>query len=305
MPEPRPISQISPQPEIEALAIGVFDGVHLGHQAVIRSAVEHCHLPKQAGVLTFEPHPLQVIAPAKAPPRLTTNHQRNNCLRLYGIQNICVLHFDESLRQLSAADFVLELKRIYPNLKHIVIGIGWAFGQNRQGGASFLRLQGQQHGFEVTEVPFVEWDGSPVSSTRIRSLISQMNFAEAKNLLGRSYAVEGTVCAGDGRGRSLGFPTANLSSVNQLLPPYGVYACRTRVDGNTFRSVMNWGNRPTIQGSSPSLEVHLIDFSGNLYGKTIEIFDFSFLRTEQKFPDLDSLRRQINDDIQAALKKID
>jgi riboflavin kinase/FMN adenylyltransferase len=294
---PVPLSQLATHPGVTGLAIGVFDGVHLGHQAVVRS------LDGRTDALTFEPHPLAIIAPDRLPPRLTTLEQKVAYMRAQGAVTVVAVKFDEALRNLSPADFVAEIARIFPDLKQVAVGENWSFGRNREGNSDRLAALGDRHGFTVNAIAPVMLDGAPVSSTRIREAILQQRFDEAARLLGRSYAVTGKVVPGDQRGRTLGFPTANLAHVEQLLPPRGVYAARARVAGNLtkYRAVMNLGQRPTFTSNGvDSLEVHLLDFDADLYEQKLWVSDFVWLRHEQAFPGADALKAQIADDVAKA-----
>jgi len=291
---PVPLSQLAPHPGVTGLAIGVFDGVHLGHQAVVRS------LTGNVAALTFEPHPLAIIAPDRAPPRLTTLQQKVAYLRSQGTVAVIAVKFDQALRELSPADFVREIGRIFPDLQEVAIGEGWTFGHNREGTAEHLAQLAQLQGFKVKAIAPVEFDGSPVSSTRIREAVMQRRFIDAARLLGRSYAVIGKVVHGEGRGKSLGIPTANLAEVEQLLPPRGVYAAFARVAGNLakYPAVMNLGNRPTFTANGiDSLEVHLLDFEADLYDQKLWVSDFTWIRDEMSFPNAEALKAQISEDI--------
>jgi riboflavin kinase/FMN adenylyltransferase len=294
---PVPIAELAPHPGVTGLAIGVFDGVHLGHQAVVKS------LSGSRAALTFEPHPLAIIAPDRVPPRLTTLEQKVAYLRAQGAAAVVAVKFDEALRELSAADFVREIRRIFPDLQQVAIGQNWSFGRNREGNAARLAELAAAHGFKVNEIPPVLLDGVPISSTRIRDAILQRKFEEAARLLGRSYAVIGLVSHGEERGRLLGFPTANLTEVEQLLPPRGVYLVRARVAGNLalYPAVMNLGQRPTFTSNGiDSLEVHLLDFQADLYGQRLWVSNFTWLRDEQKFAGPEALKAQIAADIAKA-----
>jgi len=294
---PVPLTELAPHPGVTGLAIGVFDGVHLGHQAVVRS------LDGNIAALTFEPHPLAVIAPDRAPPRLTTLQQKVAYLRAQGTVAVVAVKFDPALRELTASAFVREIKRIFPDLKEVAIGDNWSFGRNREGNAARFGELARDHGFSVKAIPPVLLEGSPVSSTRIREAIQQRRFDEAARLLGRSYAVAGHVIHGDERGRLLGFPTANLAHVEQMLPPRGVYAARARVAGNLtrYRAVMNLGQRPTFTSNGvDSLEVHLLDFNADLYDQRLWVSDLLWLRDEMTFPSPDALKAQIKKDIARA-----
>jgi len=296
---PDTLSALQPHPGVSGLAIGVFDGVHLGHQAVVRS------LSGNVAVLTFEPHPLAVIAPERVPARLTSLEQRVKYMRAIGTVAVVAVKFDEALRQLSSAAFVAELVRIFPDLKEIAIGQGWAFGRHREGNAARLTELGAARGVKVLAIAPVQLDGALVSSTRIREAIMARRFDEAARCLGRSHAVTGTVITGEARGRQIGFPTANLGDVEQLLPPRGVYAVRARVGSEIFPAVMNLGQRPTFTSNGvDSLEVHLLEGGRDLYGEEIELVDFSWIRDEQRFPDAEALKTQIARDVEEARSRL-
>jgi riboflavin kinase/FMN adenylyltransferase len=290
---PVPLTELKPHPGVIGLAIGVFDGVHLGHQAVVKS------LAGRVDALTFEPHPLAVIAPDRVPPRLTTLEQKVAYMRAQGTVSVVAVKFDESLRNLTPAQFVDEVARVFPDLREVAIGENWSFGKNRAGDAGRLAALAARHHFGVKAIAPVLLDGAPVSSTRIREAVAQRKFEDAAKLLGRSYAVTGAVIHGDERGRALGFPTANLAGVEQLLPPRGVYACRARVAGNLtkYKAVMNLGARPTFTSNGvDSLEVHLLDFDADLYHQKLWVSDFHWLRDERAFPSAAALQAQIADD---------
>ena len=294
---PVPLTELAPHPGVTGLAIGVFDGVHLGHQAVVGS------LTGNVAALTFEPHPLSIIAPDRVPPRLTTLLQKAAYLRSRGTVAVVAVKFDTALRELSPAAFVLEIARIFPDLREVAIGEGWSFGHNREGNATHLAGLAQALGFAVKAIAPVKLDDAPVSSTRIREAIGQRNFTLAARLLGRSYAIIGKVIPGDQRGRQIGFPTANLGEVEQLLPPRGVYAVKARVAGNLAKAnaVMNLGQRPTFTSNGvDSLEVHLLDFNADLYGQKLWVSDFVWLRDEKTFSGVDELKAQIAEDVAKA-----
>jgi riboflavin kinase/FMN adenylyltransferase len=292
---PLPLSELVPHRAVTGLAIGVFDGVHLGHQAVVKS------LSGNVAALTFEPHPLAVIAPERVPARLTSLEQRAGYLRALGTVAVVAVKFDAALRTLSPGAFVDELARIFPDLKEIAIGESWSFGRNREGNAARLSELAEAHGLHVHAIAPVYLDGALVSSTRIREAITQRRFADAAHFLGRPYAITGTVIPGEARGRQIGFPTANLGEVEQLLPPRGVYAVRARVEGKSHPGVMNLGKRPTFTSNGvDSLEVHLLEGGRDLYGEEMELSEFTWIRDEKKFPDVEALKAQISRDVEAA-----
>jgi riboflavin kinase/FMN adenylyltransferase len=297
---PVPLAQLKPHPGVTGLAIGVFDGVHLGHQAVVKSLKGQTG---QIAALTFEPHPLSVIAPERVPPRLTTLEQKVAYMRAQGTVAVIAVRFDPELRQFAAGSFVNEIARVFPDLKEVAVGENWSFGRNREGNPAKLAEMARAYNFTVQAIAPVMLDGAVVSSTRIREAIAQRRFDEAARLLGRSYAVTGKVVPGDARGRTIGFPTANIAEVEQLLPPRGVYAVRTRVAGNLtkYAGVMNLGNRPTFKSNGvDSLEVHILDFDADLYGQKLWVSDLVWLRDEMIFPGLDALKAQIAKDVERA-----
>ena len=279
------------------LALGVFDGVHVGHQAVIERAVKAAALEGGlVGVLTFDPHPIRVIAPQKAPTSLLeTLEHKIKAADEYGVQLFIPLHFDLEVAKMEAAEFIDQL--MAAPVRTIAVGEDWRFGHNRSGDVTFLTKEAAKRGFKLEAVPPVMHDGERVSSTRIRQAIRDGNLDAAAQMLGRPYAVCGTVVEGRKLGRSIGFPTANLATGDAQLPPDGVWAVRVQIPaGGDLRGVANLGVRPTVDGEARTLEVHLFDFSENLYGQELEVRFQKHLRDEIKFPSLDSLRAQIQRD---------
>ena len=285
------------------LALGVFDGVHSGHQAVIARAVEAATrdggLP---GVLTFDPHPIRVIAPNKAPTALleTLDHKARVMENL-GVQLFIPLHFDLEFARMEASEFIKNLTAA--PVKTIAVGEDWRFGHHRSGDVNFLTQEAAARGFKLEAVAPVMHDGERISSTRIRQAIRDGNLNAAQQMLGRPYAVVGKVITGKQLGRTLGFPTANLATGAAQLPPDGVWAVRAFLqDGRDLAGVANLGMRPTVGGDSHSLEVHLLDFSGDLYGQELEIRFQKHLRPEIQFPSVEALRLQIQQDTDDARK---
>ncbi len=285
------------------LAIGVFDGVHAGHQAVIERAVKaaarHGGL---AGVLTFDPHPIKVIAPGKAPAALleTLEHKARVVSEL-GVQLFIPLHFDMEFSKMEAAEFLQGLTAA--PVRTIAVGEDWRFGHNRVGDAGLLQAEAPTHGYTLEAVPPVMHDGERISSSRIRQAIRDGNLGSAEQMLGRPYTVAGKVVEGRQLGRTLGFPTANLATGSLQLPPDGVWAIRARMeDGRILPGVANLGIRPTVGGEGRLLEVHLFDFSADLYGTELEIHFQKHLRGEIKFASLDALTAQIQQDARDARK---
>lgn len=294
-----PLREQPVRPAITHVAIGVFDGFHRGHQQVVARLLKDAANPAATAIITFEPHPLQLIAPDRAPKRLTNAEQKRTLLLHAGVAEVITLAFDQATRELSADEFVTALRRVIPNLRAIGMGPNWSFGKDRQGNAAHLTRIGKEQGFIVHEVPPLIIDNEIASSTRIREAVSERDFSLAEQLLGRPYAIAGRVIHGDGRGRTIGVPTANLGDITQMLPPAGVYACNARVGDRVERAVVNIGTRPTVNAGF-SVEAHLLNFSGDLYDQWIELSSFDFLREEKKFPSLDALKEQIAQDIISA-----
>lgn len=285
-----------------ALAVGVFDGVHLGHQEVIEAAQEHATQHHgTAVVVTFDPHPAHVLRPGSAPKLLCGPRHQQRVLSQIGIPFLLTCPFTTETAKTPAREFIEQLVRAARPLGCISVGYTWNFGHKREGNIHLLMEMGQQHDFAVYGVPPLKIDGAVVSSTLIREAISNGDFAKAARFLGRDYSVFGTVVEGRQLGRQLGFPTANVDVENEQLPPLGVYAVQARINGAWLPAVANLGRKPTIaDNADPSLEVHLLDWSGDLYGHDLEVRFTQFLRPEMKFSGLDELKAQIQRDIEAA-----
>lgn len=283
------------------LALGVFDGVHVGHQQVISRAVQAAKREGGlAGLLTFDPHPIRVIAPGKAPTALlqTLAHKAQVCEGL-GIGLFIPLHFDLEFARMEASEFIARL--MAAPVRTLALGEDWRFGHRRSGDVPFLENEAARYGFKLESVAPIMHDGERISSTRIRQAIRDGNLVVAEQMLGRPYMVGGAVMEGKKLGRTLGFPTANLATGDAQLPPDGVWAVRASLaDTRQFAAVANLGIRPTVDGQTHLLEVHLLDFSADLYGQEIEIRFEKHLRPEFKFPSIDALRLQIQQDAKAA-----
>lgn len=283
------------------LALGVFDGVHLGHQSVIRRAVESSRMDAGKSVLvTFDPHPIRVLAPAKAPASLlaTLEHKARIVADL-GIDHCVALHFDSSLAAMEAGAF-LDLLTRHP-VRSIAVGEDWRFGRNRAGDTRFLLEESTRRGYRLETLPPVMFEGERISSTRIRQAIRDGNLDAAARMLGRPYSLSQTVLKGRQLGGQLGFPTANIAPGDAQLPPDGVWVViATLEDGSRQKGVANLGVRPTVDGNHRLLEVHLLDFSSDLYGKTLEVTFLHHLRPEIRFESIEALRDQIHSDAAAA-----
>ncbi|HUF61347.1 MAG TPA: bifunctional riboflavin kinase/FAD synthetase [Verrucomicrobiales bacterium] len=285
------------------LAIGVFDGVHLGHRAVIGAALEAARREGGSGlVVTFDPHPARVLAPERAPRLLTTTRHKLRVLERLGVPETLVIRFDRAFAALTGEKFIGLLLANAPGIASVSVGENWAFGRNRRGSVPLLRRLGAEHGFFVSAVGEVMLDSAVVSSTEVRRAVQAGDFARAGLLLGRPYTVWGTVAPGDGLGRTLGVPTANLEVACEQLPPSGVYAVRVECQGRGYKGVANLGYRPSLgrEDQERRLEVHVFDFSGDLYGQEIEVDFYRFLRPEHRFASFVELRAQIARDIEEA-----
>jgi len=283
------------------LALGNFDGLHRGHLKIIervtRGAAERGGTPM---AMTFDPHPPRVVRPDKAPPLLMTTAQRLSALHQAGIQCVAVVRFTPELSRWDAETFVRRVLVDWLRVSEVWVGANFLFGRDRGGNFSLLRSLGLTYGFRAEKIDPVRYRDFIVSSTRVRRLVSEGRVDEAGALLGRVYAVEGVVVEGRKRGRELGFPTANLQTDNELLPPHGVYATMVTIDGVVHGGVTNIGTRPTFEESVPTLETHILAPVGDLYGRTIRVAFIQRIRDERRFEDIDALRAQIDADRQRA-----
>lgn len=285
------------------LAIGNFDGIHLGHQAILRAVTQRAAETGAVGTaLTFDPPPRKVLKPESAPQRLSTNEQRMEWFGVGGLEAAVVMPFTLELARLSPEDFVQEILVRDLQVRAVLVGENFRFGHRQAGDVKLLRELGMRHGFEVAVVPPVVYRGEIVSSTAIRRAISAGDVTHAACLLGRPFVLTGEVVSGTGTGRRFTFPTLNLVPEQELLPARGVYVTRTLLEGESRsrRSVTNIGMRPTFNRSALSVETHLLDYSGEVPGKRIELRFWKHLRDEKKFSGADELRAQIAKDIATA-----
>lgn len=286
-------------------ALGNFDGLHHGHRAVIDATSARARgLGAAAGLLTFEPHPRRRFRPDLPTQRLITLQDKCRLLAEWGLDFIRVIRFTDAFSRMSAEGFIAGILQNELRAAHIVTGEDYHFGHARTGDAVMLREAGPAHGFGVTLCPPVLHGGSNCSSTRIRAALVEGNMDEARALLGRPYRISGIVRHGDARGRTLGFPTANLTPARLFLPAFGVYAVRAHLRGQIVSGVANLGLRPTFGGTKPRLEVHLFDWTADIYGKHLSLEFVHFLRSEQRFSGLDELRAQIARDCEAAALRL-
>ena len=287
-------------PRRACLAIGMFDGVHLGHQQVIRQAVadaEHCEgMPV---VVTFDRHPNAIVAPERVPPLIYSLPQRMRAIASLGVEAAWLVTFDQAFSARTGDAFVRGLIRDFGAVCSICVGADFHFGFKRSGNVALLKDLGRELGFVVHGLASVALDGETVSSTRIRESIRKGELSFAGQMLGRDYALAGKVVRGEGFGRQISFPTANIDTTGLVLPPTGVYAVHVRADNKGYRGALNIGYRPTLQlpTAQTRVEVHLLDFSGDLYDRELEITFVEKLRDEMKFPSLGDLREQIGKDV--------
>jgi riboflavin kinase/FMN adenylyltransferase len=297
------IEQLSDLRGPVALAIGVFDGVHLGHQEVIRAACDHAHgHDGTVVVMTFDPHPMHVLRPGSAPRMLCGPRHQERILQDLGVGTLLRCPFTTETARTEARAFVMRLAQAAKPLGCISVGHSWSFGKGREGNIHLLTDLGLEHGFAVYGVPPVRMDGEVVSSTAIREAVTRGDLSKAGRFLGREYAVMGRVIEGRKLGRQLGFPTANIEVENEQFPPLGVYAVRARLDEVWLPAVANLGRRPTVaENAEPNLEVHLLEWSGDCYGQQMEVRFLKHLRGEMKFEGLEALKAQIGRDMEAAV----
>lgn len=284
-----------------ALTLGNFDGVHLGHRAIFRRLVD---IARKEGcvsiVCTFTPHPLKVLVPEKAPLLLNTSDEKRRLIAASHVDFLAELPFTDKLSSLSPEEFVDQILVQKFQVQHLLVGYDYHFGKNRSGNAEFLKEYGMYRGIQVEVLRPVGADGRPFSSTRVRDKLLRGDVSGVIQLLGRQYNLEGRVDAGEQRGRLMGFPTANLVTDKELLPAPGVYVVKVRHNLQEYGGVVNIGTRPTFDGGHSSIEVHLLDFTGDLYGQKIRIYFIERLREERKFPDMETLADAIAEDVLAA-----
>jgi riboflavin kinase/FMN adenylyltransferase len=314
--DPRPVAWRSP-----VLALGNFDGLHRGHVKIIeriqRGAVER---GGTSVVLTFDPHPPRILRPDKAPVLLMTKAQKLDALARAGVQGAAVVRFTREMSRWEPDVFVRSVLVEWLRVAEVWVGADFLFGRDRTGNFTLLRSLGAQYGFRAEKIDPIRYKDFIVSSTRIRRLVSEGRVDEAGALLGHHYAIDGTVVEGAKRGREIGFPTANLSTSNELIPPHGVYATALTIDGRVYPSVTNIGQRPTFGDQlQMTIETHVLSIDPraggaafaegvgafNLYGREVRLAFVQRLRDERKFPDIDALKEQIAADVRRAARLFD
>lgn len=294
---------IESPPPGSVITLGVFDGVHIGHQALVRQTVATA---RDAGVVsvafTFDPHPARTLAPARAPSLLMGVEARAETLLTLGLDHVVIQTFDHDFATITADAFVRDFLVAPLRPRHVIVGFNFAYGKDRRGDQQHLVAQGDAFGFTVDVVTALHLDGDVVSSTRVRNALDRGDLSTVNRLLGRPFSVTGTVVPGDRLGRTIGFPTANIRLDGEKRPPSGVYATRFRRRGDPdfLPSVTNVGHRPTVGGGAVTVETFVIDFEADLYGTPVEVELVERLRAEQRFDGLEGLREQLAQDVEAA-----
>ena len=287
------------------VALGAFDGIHLGHRAILATAVARGRARGDRVVAcTFDRHPMEVLSPARAPAPLTTLDERLHLIAETGVDLALVMAFTLELASVEPETFVRDIVVGRLHAQEVVVGDNHTFGRAARGNAGLLSAVGTPMGLVTHVVPPLLVDGVVVSSSEIRTVLREGDVGRAARYLGRPYSIAGTVTRGDGRGRILGFPTANLDPERPLLVPTGVYACRAEVDGGTQQAVVNVGVRPTFGDNALTIEAHLMDVAADLYGRFLQLHFMARLRGERKFAGVDELRAQIARDVEAARREL-
>jgi len=294
----RGLHNLHPEHHGCVVTIGNFDGVHLGHQEVLAQVADKAaELKLPSLLMTFEPYPGEFFEHSESPPRLTRFREKMEVLRRFALDRVLLLRFNEWLCRLSAEEFIETILVQRLGARYVVIGDDFRFGKNRTGDFSLLKAAGQQHGFEVASMHTFDILGDRVSSTRIRGALQNGELEFAEQLLGRPYRMSGRVAHGDKRGRTIGFPTANIHLHRQVSPLLGVYAVQMYgIEGEPVPGVANVGIRPTVNGTRAQLEVHLFDYQGDLYGRHVQVEFRHKLREERKFDSFEALKAQIERD---------
>lgn len=301
----RGLPPVPPEAPPSAVALGVFDGVHLGHRAILGLAVSHAGERDMRSVAcTFDPHPMEVLHPGRAPLPITTLEERLALIEGCGLEATVVLPFTRELAAMEPEAFVKDVLVTRLGARDVVVGFNHRFGRGARGDAALLRSLGERLGFRTHVAEPLLVDGVAVSSTEIRGALQRGDLAVASRLLGRSYTLSGTIGHGAGRGRTLGFPTANIVPTRPVLVAPGVYACTAEVAGRKERAVVNVGVRPTFGETTLAVEAYLLDFSGDIYGQTMTLTFVSRIREERRFPSVDALRAQIEADAGEARSRL-
>lgn len=289
-------------PEPIVCGLGNFDGVHLGHQRLIKELLKQSKIRGlESAILTFEPHPAKVLYPEKSEPLIMTIRQKERVIESLGVQNLIFAPFTKDFSKLNYKDFIYNILIKKCRVKTVVVGFNYTFGNKGEGNAGILKEICSNEGIETIIIPPVIYDGKVVSSSLIRSLIMEGNVKKAREFIGRPFSIYGTVISGDARGRKLGFPTANISySPEIILPAFGVYATLVIWQDKIFKSITNIGTRPTFNKNQISVEVHIFDFNEQIYGEALEVVFIEKIRDETKFENQSKLIEQVEKDFAVA-----
>jgi riboflavin kinase / FMN adenylyltransferase len=297
----RGLESVPPESRPSAVALGIFDGVHLGHRAILGTALTRARADGlEAVACTFDPHPMEVLQPDRAPRPITTLEERLALIGETGIDAVVVLAFTRDLAAVEPEAFVKEVLLERLRAREIVVGYNHRFGRGARGDARLLQELAPRLGFQAHVVPPMTVEGAPVSSSEIRAALQRGDVTRAARDLGRPYSIAGPVTSGAGRGRTLGFPTANVESERPVLVARGVYRGRMLVDAAAHPAVVNVGVRPTFGETTLAVEAHLLDFSGDLYGRRVRLEFLERLREEMRFPSVEALKAQVARDIESA-----
>ncbi|MEJ2684692.1 MAG: bifunctional riboflavin kinase/FAD synthetase [Candidatus Sulfobium sp.] len=295
------LSRITKKFTNTVLTLGNFDGLHLGHQELIKMVMKRARKTGAVSmVVTFRPHPLKILAPEKCPPLISIYEEKIALFEKLGLDVLVKIPFTLDFASMSPEDFTKKILCDLLGAKEIFVGYNYRFGKGRTGNVRTLKRLGKQCGFVVREVEQVSFDGEVISSTKIRKLLAEGSVEHAARLLGRDYAVTGIVVKGDGRGKGLGFPTANIAPKHSIIPANGVYAVRFFVREKFYDGIANIGLRPTFDENRLTIEVHVLDFNEDIYGEEISLYFVGRIREERKFKGPDDLVRQIASDIRTA-----
>ncbi|MBI5025857.1 MAG: bifunctional riboflavin kinase/FAD synthetase [Nitrospirae bacterium] len=285
------------------VTLGNFDGLHLGHQAIVKMVVERAReIGGTSVVVTFHPHPLKILAPDKCPPLISIYEEKIALFKKMGVAVLVKIPFTPEFSLKSPEDFVKEILCDSLDTREVFVGYNYRFGRGREGNIAKLRALGIKLGFKVVEVDQISIDGEIVSSTKIRNLLRDGAVEHAAKLLGRHYAITGIVVRGDGRGKAIGFPTANIAPIHEIIPANGVYAVKLFIRNRCYSGIANVGYRPTFDRNTLTIEVNIFDFDEDIYGEEITLPFIRKIRDEIKFIDINSLIQQINLDIETARK---
>jgi riboflavin kinase/FMN adenylyltransferase len=301
----RGLASYPPDARPSAVALGTFDGVHLAHRAILGTAVSRARAADLTALAcTFDPHPMEVLAPERAPLPITTLDERLALIAETGIDATVVIAFTREVADIEPEAFVKEALVERLRIREVVVGFNHRFGRGARGDTALLRDLGARLGFVVHVIEPLTVDGVPVSSTEVRAALQRGDLEQAARFLGRPYSIAGKVTRGAGRGRTLGFPTANVAPERPVLVPPGVYGCRAELAGLVIPAVVNIGVRPTFGETNLAVEAHLLDFSGDIYGQSIRLVLVARLRDERRFPSVEALREQIARDVESARARL-